>query len=63
MPMLADGMQRGAASDDARDSANFVMGFDGDRSMDIATQAEGTSRGLVHYLIRLQLDSGRDVSN
>jgi hypothetical protein len=40
----------------------YLMGFAGDRSLDVATAAEQVHPGSTRYTIRLQLSSGSDQS-
>jgi hypothetical protein len=56
----APGALEASTSHDLRESADFTMELDGDRSLGIATEVEQGGAGLVHYTIRLHLDSNRE---
>jgi hypothetical protein len=47
---------------DFREKANYVRELNGYRSLSIATEVEQPGSGLVHYLVRLHLDSSREQS-
>jgi hypothetical protein len=40
----------------------YLMGFSGDRSLDVATAVEQVHTGYVRYLVRLRLSSGAEQS-
>jgi hypothetical protein len=40
----------------------YLMGFDGNRSLDVATAVEQVRAGYMRYTVRLQLSSGSDQS-
>ena len=53
---------RPLAPSDQQGVRRYVMGFGGDRSLDIATVVEQARAGYVRYMVRLQFASGAEQS-